>query len=61
VIWKEGQRKAVYAGAGLLALVGGAVYLKADFTAYRDGLMFWLGLVLGAHVTQQIKKPEVKP
>lgn len=59
-VWKQGQRKAVYAYSALGAMMAGAAYLKADFPSFRDGLMLWLGLTLGAHVTQQAtaKKPE---
>ena len=49
----EGKRKLFYGCAAFLALCGGAVYLHAQFSEFRDGLFFWLGSMLAAHVTQE--------
>ena len=52
-VFSEGRRKLVYGGAAFAALLGGAWMLKANYGEFRDGIFFWLGAMLAAHVTQE--------
>jgi hypothetical protein len=54
-----GWRKTGYWAVSLLALIGGARQLGANFTEFREGVLVLAGLALGAHVTQLAtsKKP----
>lgn len=57
-----GRRKAVQTLGGILFLSGYALYMKAPFSEYRDGLIILVGAALGLHTLQELKgKEPVKP
>ena len=51
-----GDRKLVAEAAAFIALTVGALYLKATFAEYRDGLFLWLGSVLAANAVRNRAK-----